>query len=427
MLNTSGLSLANTPPYSVPLGFFLMAPLFALVAGVLLMTAPEYALTSRWTPTVLATTHLLVLGFITSIMCGSLLQILPVLIGTRRVVTARTAGTMVVMLGGGTALLSAGLLLTHGPLSWVGAALCVGMLPAFAFEVIRALAASSGLRRIRWSVALAVFALIVTVFMGAMLIGSRSGWPASGVGKSWTDVHLAWGLAGWMGLLLIGVAGELLPMFYLSPPPAQWLMRALPWAITGLLLSLSWMAWIGEAVALPVVLPIGLLLSFGGFAIAGFVSQLKRRRPRRDPTLGFWWLGQASILLAAVAWLMQAPVVLTGVLLIVGAGMSFTCGTLFKIVPFLSWYHLQATKVKRRRTDVKLPTMQGFIGDTVAHWQLAIHTAATALLAIGAWWHAPTVWTGGLLLAGSALLLWYALLRAAWRYRRIARTLTRAA
>jgi len=423
MLNTAGLDLANTPPISLSLRFFLAAPLFALTAGVLLAAGAETALLSRWTPTALATAHLLLLGFITPIMCGALLQILPVLVGARTAVTPRTGAAMVMMLGLGVALLSAGLGLGQRWLLLAGATLAAGALLVFVIKIAYTLFTSSGSSPVRWTLTLAVSALAVTVVLGLMLVGVHSGWLALTAGKAWTDIHLAWGLAGWMGLLLVGIAGELIPMFYLSPPPPRWLKRGLPATIIGLLMLLPFTTLLSGNRLLPVAVTLGILLLLGGFAVSSFVRQACRRRPRRDASLGFWWLGQAAIVMAAIAWLLRAPETLVGVLAIVGAGMSFTTGTLFKIVPFLSWYHLQTCKMKLRRTDIKLPTMQGFIGNRAVGWQLASHSAALLLLSLGTWLHTPTIRAGGVMLAASALLLWFNLARAWWRYRATRRLL----
>ncbi|MHB0982634.1 MAG: hypothetical protein ACYC02_04540, partial [Thiobacillus sp.] len=77
----AGLSFGQAPPYSLPLRFFLTAPLFLLAAAGLIVWAPE-ALASRWTPYTLALTHALTLGFLAMVMLGALLQMLPVVAGS---------------------------------------------------------------------------------------------------------------------------------------------------------------------------------------------------------------------------------------------------------------------------------------------------------------------------------------------------------
>ena len=57
------LSFDQAPPISVPYRFFLVAPWFGVMAGILLAWSGADALASRWTPEALALTHLIALGF----------------------------------------------------------------------------------------------------------------------------------------------------------------------------------------------------------------------------------------------------------------------------------------------------------------------------------------------------------------------------
>ena len=64
------LSFDKAPPFAAPLRFFLTAPFFALLAGLLLVWEGPSLLVSRWTPGTLAATHLLTIGFMLQIMLG---------------------------------------------------------------------------------------------------------------------------------------------------------------------------------------------------------------------------------------------------------------------------------------------------------------------------------------------------------------------
>ena len=80
-MNQSKLILSQTPPLFVPLRYFFTAPLFGIaVAGVILLQG-NFLFTSRWTPGVLACTHLLVLGYLGMVMQGALLQVVSVVTG----------------------------------------------------------------------------------------------------------------------------------------------------------------------------------------------------------------------------------------------------------------------------------------------------------------------------------------------------------
>ena len=66
------LSFDKAPPFAAPLRFFLTAPLFALLAGALLLVEGEGMFASRWTPGLLAATHLVTVGFMLQVMLGAL-------------------------------------------------------------------------------------------------------------------------------------------------------------------------------------------------------------------------------------------------------------------------------------------------------------------------------------------------------------------
>src|SRR5512139_2795220 len=78
----AGLSLTQAPPLSVPLRFFITAPLFALAAALVLLWQGPELLNSRWNPAMVGITHMLTLGFMGLVMLGAILQMLPVVAGT---------------------------------------------------------------------------------------------------------------------------------------------------------------------------------------------------------------------------------------------------------------------------------------------------------------------------------------------------------
>ncbi|MBL8479765.1 MAG: hypothetical protein JNK59_10695, partial [Sterolibacteriaceae bacterium] len=75
------LSFDQAPPISVPYRFFLTAPWFGMLAGLLLAWSGGDGLGSRWTPEVLALTHLAGAGFMLQAMSGALFQFIPVAVG----------------------------------------------------------------------------------------------------------------------------------------------------------------------------------------------------------------------------------------------------------------------------------------------------------------------------------------------------------
>jgi hypothetical protein len=76
----------------------------------------------------------------------------------------------------------------------------------------------------------AALALAVTVALGLLLVAVLQGWIRVAEHTRWVDSHAAWGLMGWVGLLVVGVAIQVLPMFYVTPaypaPMRRWFAPA---------------------------------------------------------------------------------------------------------------------------------------------------------------------------------------------------------
>jgi hypothetical protein len=77
----SGLSYDQGPPFGAPLRYFLVAPLFILLAAGLGTLLPDW-LTTRWSPISLALTHLVTLGLPGHGDAGCLAANVAVVLGT---------------------------------------------------------------------------------------------------------------------------------------------------------------------------------------------------------------------------------------------------------------------------------------------------------------------------------------------------------
>ena len=59
-----GLSLQQAPSFSVAVRFLISAPLFGLLAGLVLLWFGPETISHRWTVELLAVTHLLTIGYL---------------------------------------------------------------------------------------------------------------------------------------------------------------------------------------------------------------------------------------------------------------------------------------------------------------------------------------------------------------------------
>jgi hypothetical protein len=409
----------------VPLRFFLTLPGFGMLAAATLGWGGVAAWDGRYSNALLATVHLMTLGFLTLAMAGALLQLLPVVAGVpvprARVVSAAVHGLLVC----GTLLLALGLARPDLPVLGYGLLLLLAafgiFLPVMGYCLVRAVRTSTVL-----GMRLAMIALALTVLLGTLLALSRLGHPLL-MSAHLTDLHLAWGLLGWVGLLVTGVAYQVVPMFQITPAYPRWLQRGLAplWLLA--LAGMTVAPWLPAADpwrhALTNLASLALALGYAAFAIATLVLLQRRRRRVVDVTLYFWRLASASVL-ACVAlggtlslWpdALRARLALSwGVLALVGAAASVVNGMLYKIVPFLVWLHLQRHGGRGRLTNMK-----EIIPDAAARRQWLMHLIALGLLLAAAWRPREAAGAAALVFGYSCLLLALNLAGAYTLYRRL--------
>ena len=415
------LSFEQTPGLAVPLRFFLTAPAFGILAGLLLAWTGPAMFVSRWTPDALALTHLLTLGFLGMCMLGALLQILPVVSGIEIPYTNRTAASVHVLLGAGALALSCGFL-HASPLLIRIAMLMLGSGFGWLLLIL--------LKRV-WSAPHAA-PMLVAIRLALSALAAAAGFGiAAAAGFAWplslpllliTDLHVSWGLLGWLGLLVAGVAYQVVPMFQVTPVYPQWMTRGFAWTVFVLLVLRSAAAIDGSR-SEPWFTAL-LILAWMGFAMITLNLLRQRKRPKPDATTFFWRTSLISILAAGVLWaagtvfpaLAQHPAYpfVLGALVIAGFGYSVINGMLYKIVPFLVWYHLQ----NRLAGAAKVPNVKQILPDRDAERQFFLHLLGLVLLVA-----APVLpvlaQAAGIVLAVSSTWLWVNLLKAVRTYREL--------
>ncbi len=414
----AGLAFEQAPPFSLPLRFFLSAPLFLLAAGVLLAVAPD-VLASRWGLRTFALTHLLTLGFLGMTMLGALTQMLPVLAGVPIIAPRRVAWLTHLPFALGSAALVAGFLGAGAAAFGAAIALLGASLAVFAAAAATSLARAARGDTVN-GMRLALAGLVLTVVFGVALVLPRAGWVPLPLDWAQVGAHAAFGLLGWVLLLVIGIAYQVVPMFQITPPYPPRVARWLAFALAALLGVYACAPLLPAPVSRAAAAGIAVVVLV--FALVTLRLQRQRRRKLPDVTLDFWRLGMASLIACVAVWLAAqiAPAwasrdaypLLLGVLFLLGFAVSVVCGMLYKIVPFLAWYHLLANRLARAGS---IPRLKDFIAPRRQRLQLRLHLAACALLVPAPLWP-PLAIAGGLLLGLSAASLWLNLYSALRRF-----------
>ncbi len=379
------LSFEKAPPFAAPLRFFLTAPLFAMLAGLLLLLDGPDLLASRWTPGALAATHLMTIGFMLQVMLGALIQILPVVAGANVEKPLRVAAVVHPGLSFGALALAAGFWFGQPDYLLFAGSLLALSISYFLLTAGRALFGVPSTSPTIRGLKLAFAALAAVLVLGCLLVGALAlGWslPLTVL----VDLHAGWGFGAWASALLAAVAYVVVPMFQLTPGyPARFgwrfpvlvLGEAVLWTLASVL-DLVWLAQIAQFL---------LALTIAGFAALTLRLQGLRRRARADASYRYWRYGLLASILAAAMMSTAAlrPEIADGSawtqvfgILTLGGLCAFIIGMLYKIVPFLGWLHLQNSG----QAKVPAPPMNKLLDENLMARQMQAWLAALALLAL---------------------------------------------
>lgn len=411
-VKAANLDYAQAPRPAVVFGCLMPAPWLGVAAGLLLACGPADGLPHRFAPLALASVHALALAMLLPVMLGALFQMMPV-VARVPVPGVRWLAPFVALSGAAMATsLGVGFIGGEGEaFRWAAG---IGLFPLLVAGVLfvtgrRVARVDATTRTLAWIGA----PLLLTVAAGIALAGVLGGW--------WTlplptllSLHVAWGLGGWLGALVTGVAMTVLPMFWQVPQLPGRLQRCLPVAHWLLLLVFSVVIVmapdgdIGRWGLLP-------WLAFAGLLGGSMLIAVLRARRRHDPHWLLWAVASASMTMAAILtianlWLPGSTVLpwWIGVLALVGSGVLPVTAMLGKIVPFLVWLHLRRMLPPRAR----VPVMQAIISPARQRQQGLLLLAALAALLALPWAPAWCARIGGLLFAAANAWLGFQLLTA---------------
>jgi hypothetical protein len=349
-----GLISTSAPPLRLPGEHFTAALGFWLLgAAGLVWVAPDIARGAFPLPRVVAVTHVFTLGWITTTIMGALYQFMPVALQTP-IRSERLAHTSFALYAPGLALFVGAMLAGSHPTMLLGAGFFGTGLLLFAGNLAATLRRAPERNLPWWALLGADVSLISTVALGVSLAGNLR-WGFLGADRFLAlGVHLHVAVAGWVMLVIVGVAHRLLPMFLLShgasERPGKVAVAMLAGGV-GVLLALHHMLT-------PFLIGLVALLLAGG--VAAFLVQAAlffrhKKKPALDPGLRLAALALCVLGLAlglAPFFLVQglgAPRLASAyVLALISALSLFVAGHYYKIVPFLIWFHRFGPLVGKR-------------------------------------------------------------------------------
>ena len=405
MLPGRGLHVDQAPPLDIPFRFFFTAPFFLILCGLVLMKEGQAFLVAPLMAETVATVHLITLGWVATVMFGAMYQMVPVLGGGPVPWLKGCRWVHVLLIIG---VLSLTLEIGVGVHSWfllVASFALGGALILFIVPVGIALFRAPVVHPTLWAMRLAVINLLAVLVMGLIFLGEYAHGFFEIDRYAMVGAHLIWGLFGWIGTLMVGVSFHVLPMFYMMAPfprrEANGILvgLALTWVLLPSLilwfpLLPFWLVWVAASPAL-------VALSLYGKIIVGLFRG--RKRKKSDTPLRLWqvgYLGGALSLIVLIAWpVMETEKLryLFAVLFLFGFVSSIMTGMLYRIIPFLTWFHRYSSQAGMPG----VPMMDDLTPQKLGQWQLWNQCLALLVL-VGA---VMTGWDSLLRLGGLSLCL----------------------
>jgi MFS family permease len=371
MFSQNGLSLDQAPPISVVFRFFFSGALFGILAGILIL----FFQTDIFDPSSLEAvilTHTLTLGVMLSFMFAALFQMLPVIAGVTLQSPMKKANLVQYPFILGVLLL---LFAFNFSLSWlfVAASILLGssilyIVTIMLKNLLKLPNHSSSSKGMLVSLISLAIVIILALYLTTTLAGILSGEYYSHIKES----HYSFGLFGWIALLIISISFQVIEMFYVTPAYPKLVSQYLPLSLFIMLLiatiggSFNSILWLISNVLLVFV------LSF--YALLTLKRLTQRKRPLTDATVWFWRMGLSSLILSmlcvGLTLFIKIPTIETiSYILFASFALSIVFAMFYKIVPFLTWFHLNS------QGYFTAPMMHEVIHPKTAKKHLYIHLA----------------------------------------------------
>lgn len=368
-MDFNGLSVDQAPPISAPLRFFLSAPIFGILAGFLLLFTDASLLMSRFSQESIVITHAITIGFIGFVMLGALTQMLPVLAGAKipKVLTITTFSHLFLVVG----IISMIIGLLNNEKSFNTIAI-IGLGSGFLLMLIAISLSIIKVKNFTETVigmSISLFFAFFTVLMGLYLLLSYTSGNVSEIHLLVSNIHSVWGIFGFAGILIIGVSFQVLPMFYVAPHFKEFCKKRVTSIITFSLIG--WLILNLYFSSYTIVAKVFISAFFLAFSIAVWKKLNNRRRSVSDITIWYWRTSSIFLALGSLSWIANEYfdneyIVIVSIFIGAGFILSVMIGMLYKIIPFLVWFHLNGSGY------MSIPTMNEMINKNLAKLQFIL-------------------------------------------------------
>ena len=371
----AGLSLDQAPPFRAPLKFFLMAPVFGVFAGIF---AVLYPLSEPHSVGMIANVHIITIGVILLSIFGALQQMLPVVAGATIPKPQLVSNITFYSIVFGLLAFIEGFVLYSRVFFDIAAILLflgIGFFLSIALNSLRKVQNKSYI--VKGMIASLIF-LFVAIFIGTHLLISYATGNFSSFHTTFTLLHYNFIFFGGLVLLIASITFQVVPMFWVAKDFEQKDQKIIFFGVGGLLSLLSLTSFF---IDLFIVYKIAMSIVLFYFIYITYDRLKTRRRKLTDYTIYFYYSSILFLGLGTIYWLsmdifrldIKPLVILWGF----GFVLSLINGMVYKIIPFLTWFHLNAQGV------FDIPTMRDMIPTKLTKIQFYVHILVVVVLFLG--------------------------------------------
>ena len=409
-----GLSLDQAPPISVPFRFFLTAPLFGVLISLVFFFSPFDEISNQYSHLAIGVIHLFTLGILSMIIFGAMQQMMPVLAGAILKKPRLFANIVHPSLVLGTLSMSFSFIFEIKMLLHIGVLfLTISFLTFFSLS-IKLLFKVEFLTSTVKAMRLFSLAGFITLILGLYLAIAHI---SSNIGEQhyvFVNMHILFALFGFALLIIMGVSFQVIPMFYVALDFPKFVQNKIPLILFFLLLLSSLIFYFKVDFLVLKLLFVSLIMTFSFYALK---SLNNRRRPVFDVTLWYWKFSLSALGLSMIIWLFNIfeSNYILAIVFAFGFLYSLLQGMAYKIIPFLSWFHLNS------KGYFKLPTIREFIEERYIKLHFFFHILSLVFF-VAAYFVNSFIYMASFLFLVSNIIFFINILTAIRKYSKIANT-----
>ena len=409
-----GLSLEQAPSVSVPFRFFLSAPIFGVLISFVFFFLPFSEVSNQYSSKAIGVVHLFTLGILSMIIFGAMQQMMPVLAGTvvkKSKLFAAIVHTCLVL---GTLFMSFSFILEIKILLHMGILFLSISFFTFFIVSIKLLFKVEFLTSTVKAMRLFSVSGLITLFLGLVLAISHISLNFSIFHYSFVNMHILFALFGFALLLIMGISFQVIPMFYVALDFPKYIQNRVPLVLFLFLFLASLFLYFEiNFLVLKIIFTSIIIL----FAYYGLKSLNNRRRPVFDVTLWYWKFSLSMLVLSQIIWLFSIfeSNYILAIVFAFGFLYSLLQGMVYKIIPFLSWFHLSS------KGYFKLPTIREFIDEKYIKIHFFVHLISIVFFILS-YFENSLIYVASILFLISNMLFFINCLSAIKKYSSIAKT-----